>query len=131
MVKDGELVVIDFQDALQAPRQYDLVALLRDSYVELDRAFVDAMLDAYIDAFARAGGEKIAPGPFKQWFDLLTVQRKLKDAGRFEFINRVKGNPGFLVSIPASLRYVKAALDRLPELSDLRRIIAGYVPELA
>ena len=45
MVKDGELVVIDFQDALQGPRQYDLVALLRDSYVELDRAFVDAMLD--------------------------------------------------------------------------------------
>ena len=38
MVKDGELVVIDFQDALQGPRQYDLVALLRDSYVELDRA---------------------------------------------------------------------------------------------
>jgi aminoglycoside/choline kinase family phosphotransferase len=131
MVKDGELVVIDFQDALQAPRQYDLVALLRDSYVELDRGFVDAMLDAYIEAFARAGGEKIAALPFKQLFDLLTVQRKLKDAGRFEFINRVKGNPGFLVSIPASLRYVKAALERLPELGDLRRIIAGYVPELA
>ena len=37
----GELVVIDFQDALQGPRQYDLVALLRDSYVELDRAFVE------------------------------------------------------------------------------------------
>ncbi len=42
MVKEGELVVIDFQDALQGPRQYDLVALLRDSYVELDRDFVDA-----------------------------------------------------------------------------------------
>jgi aminoglycoside/choline kinase family phosphotransferase len=131
MVKDGELVVIDFQDALQAPRQYDLVALLRDSYVELDRGFVDGMLDVYIDAFARAGGEKIAPGPFKRQFDVLTVQRKLKDAGRFEFIHRVKGNPGFLVSIPASLRYVKAALDRLPELGGMRRIIAGYVPELA
>ena len=38
MVKDGELVVIDFQDALQGPRQYDLVALLRDSYVELEPA---------------------------------------------------------------------------------------------
>ena len=36
MVTGGELVVIDFQDALQGPRQYDLVALLRDSYVELE-----------------------------------------------------------------------------------------------
>jgi len=130
MVLNGELVVIDFQDALQGPRQYDLVALLRDSYVELDRDFVDAMLDRYIAAFAEAGGERIDPKPFKALFDLLTVQRKLKDAGRFEFIHRVKGNPGFLVSIPASLRYVKAALDRLPYLSDLREIVAKYVPEL-
>ncbi len=44
MVKDGEVVVIDFQDALQGPRAYDLVALLRDSYVALDEGLVDAML---------------------------------------------------------------------------------------
>lgn len=130
MVTNGELVVIDFQDALQGPRQYDLVALLRDSYVELDRAFVDAMLDAYIVAFEKETKEKIDVGPFKRFFELLTVQRKLKDAGRFEFINRVKGNPGFLVSIPASLRYVKAALEVQPELDDLRRLCAKYVPEL-
>lgn len=130
MVKHGELVVIDFQDALQGPRQYDLVALLRDSYVELDRSFVDAMLDAYLVAFEKETKERIDGKAFKRFFDLLTVQRKLKDAGRFEYINRVKGNPGFLVSIPASLRYVKAALDVQPELSDLRRLVAKYVPEL-
>jgi N-acetylmuramate 1-kinase len=130
MVKDGELVVIDFQDALQGPRQYDLVALLRDSYVELDRDFVDTMLDRYIQTFHEASGERIDPGPFKAFFDLLTVQRKLKDAGRFEFINRVKGNPGFLVSIPASLRYVKEGFRRRPELAGLQKLIARYVPEV-
>jgi len=126
MVKDGELVVIDFQDALQGPRQYDLVALLRDSYVELERPFVEDMLRRYLKRVG--GGDE---NEFIRFFDLLTVQRKLKDAGRFEFINRVKGNPSFLVSIPASLRYVKAALDRQPALSDLRRIVAKYVPELS
>lgn len=135
MVKDGELIIIDFQDALQGPRQYDLVALLRDSYVELERDFVDAMLDEYIIAFEALTHERIDAPSFKDFFDLLTVQRKLKDAGRFEYIHRVKGNPGFLVSIPASLRYVRAALDRLGELDDqlddLRRIVARYVPELA
>ncbi len=131
MVKGDELVVIDFQDALQGPRQYDLVALLRDSYVELDRPFVQAMLDAYIVAFEKHTKEKIDVKAFKQFFDLLTVQRKLKDAGRFEFINRVKGNPSFLVSIPASLGYVKGALDVLPELTDLRKICAKYVPALS
>ncbi|NTX17418.1 phosphotransferase [Myxococcus sp. CA056] len=131
MVKEGELVVIDFQDALQGPRQYDLVALLRDSYVELDRAFVDAMLDRYIATFQEASGERIDAVEFKAFFDLLTVQRKLKDAGRFEYINRVKGNPGFLVSIPASLRYVREAFRQRPELRGLQELVAKYVPELA
>jgi N-acetylmuramate 1-kinase len=131
MVTGGELVVIDFQDALQGPRQYDLVALLRDSYVELERPFVEAMLRVYCQAFEKETGEKIDFPSFVAFFDLLTVQRKMKDAGRFEFINRVKGNPGFLVSIPASLRYVKDALGRRTELGELRRIVSRYVPELA
>ncbi|QSQ17289.1 aminoglycoside phosphotransferase family protein [Myxococcus landrumensis] len=131
MVKEGELVVIDFQDALQGPRQYDLVALLRDSYVELERPFVDAMLDRYIATFQEASGERIDAVDFKAFFDLLTVQRKLKDAGRFEFIHRVKGNPGFLVSIPASLRYVRDAFRQRPELRGLQTLVAKYVPELA
>ena len=131
MVKDGELVVIDFQDALLGPRQYDLVALLRDSYVELDRPFVLQMLAVYVAEFQILTGEKIDLHDFTRFFDLLTVQRKLKDAGRFEFINRVKGNPGFLVSIPSSLRYVRAAFEKLPHLSDLRRLVAKYVPELS
>lgn len=131
MVKGNELVVIDFQDALMGPRQYDLVALLRDSYVELDDAFVDRMLDVYLAAFAEETGERIDAEAFKAFFHLLTIQRKLKDAGRFEFINRVKGNPGFLVSIPASLRYVKSAFARRPELRGLQELLARYVPELA
>jgi aminoglycoside/choline kinase family phosphotransferase len=134
MVKGGELVVIDFQDALQGPRQYDLVALLRDSYVELDYDFVEHMLDRYIDRFEADGGVKVERAAFKSYFDLLTVQRKLKDAARFEYIHRVKNNPGFLVSIPASLRYVRTAFERrgdVPELKRLRAIAARYVPELA
>lgn len=130
MLKDGELVVIDFQDALLGPRQYDLVALLRDSYVELERGFVEAMVDEYLAAFFEASGERIERAPFLAFFDLLTVQRKLKDAGRFEYIHRVKGNPSFLVSIAPSLRFVRDALERQPALADLRRIVARYVPEL-
>ena len=133
MVKNGELVVIDFQDALQGPRQYDLVALLRDSYVELEVPFVEAMIDRWLQSYRRASGVDLDPAEFKAFFHLLTVQRKLKDAARFEFIHRVKRNPGFLPSIPASLRYACAAMDRLaadPDVTVLREVAARYVPEL-
>jgi aminoglycoside/choline kinase family phosphotransferase len=126
----GEQAVIDFQDALLGPRQYDLVALLRDSYVELDAAFVERMLRRYLARLAEAGGPALAYEPFRAVFDLLTVQRKLKDAGRFVFIDRVKKNPGFLVSIPASLRYVRDAFARRPDLAELQAVLARYVPEL-
>ena len=61
--------------------------------------------------------------PFRAVFDLLTVQRKLKDAGRFVFIDRVKKNPGFLVSIPASLPNVRDAFARRPDLAELHAIL--------
>jgi aminoglycoside/choline kinase family phosphotransferase len=127
----GAQAVIDFQDALLGPRQYDLVALLRDSYVELPPELIEALLRRWLDRFAAAGGPRLEYGPFRATFDLLTVQRKLKDAGRFVFIDRVRGNPGFLVSIPASLRYVRDALARRPELAELQRVLARHVPELA
>src|SRR3989441_11861250 len=127
----GEQVVIDFQDALQGPRQYDLVALLRDSYVELSRDLIDEMLRRYLRELPRQGGPKLDQGEFVGFFDLLTVQRKLKDAGRFVFIDQVKKNPSFLVHIPSSLRYVKDALPRRPELGNVREILARHVPELS
>lgn len=126
----GEQAVIDFQDALLGPRQYDLVALLRDSYVELDQPFIEAMLRRYLVRLAEAGGPRLEYGPFRETFDLLTVQRKLKDAGRFVFIDRVRKNPGFLVSIPASLRYVREALARRPDLAGMQALLARHVPEL-
>ena len=126
----GAQAVIDFQDALLGPRQYDLVALLRDSYVELPADFVGAMLRRYLLRLEAEGGPRLEEGPFRETFDLLTVQRKLKDAGRFVFIDRVRGNPGFLVSIPASLRYVREALARRPDLAPLQRLLARHLPEL-
>jgi aminoglycoside/choline kinase family phosphotransferase len=130
VLPDAHQAIIDFQDALLGPRQYDLVALLRDSYVELPPDLVDDLLRRYLDRLAAEGGPRLEYAPFRAVFDLLTVQRKLKDAGRFVFIDRVKRNPGFLPSIPASLRYVRDALARRPDLDRLREVLVRHVPEL-
>ncbi|HXX30136.1 MAG TPA: phosphotransferase [Myxococcaceae bacterium] len=134
MLTGGELVVIDFQDALQGPRAYDLVALLRDSYVALDDGLVEAMLDRYLAVLAPGGARRADRVEFRRYFDLLTLQRKLKDAARFEFIHRVKHNPGFLPHIPQSLAYVRTAFERLADdaaVLALRRVVGRYLPELA
>lgn len=122
------LVWIDFQDALLGPRVYDLVALLNDSYQEFDRAFVEARLADYADAAALSDGpEPDSRTRLLDEFDLVTVQRKLKDAGRFVFIDRNKGNSSFLKFVTPTIKKVGAALRRLaphdPDMSELLGIL--------
>ncbi len=122
------LVLIDFQDAHVGTEAYDLVAYLRDSYVELPPAELEHLLARY--EAARTEAEIPVADDFRHLFHLQTVQRKLKDAGRFVFIDRVKGKPGYLPYIEPSLRYVSAALDRLPELAGLKALLGRWVPTL-
>jgi aminoglycoside/choline kinase family phosphotransferase len=119
---DGEwrsLCWIDFQDALLGPRVYDLVALLNDSYQSFDRPFIEARLDEYVRA-ARLGTE--ARAEIGREFDRVTVQRKLKDAGRFVFIDRVKKNASFLKFVEPTIAKARASLARLADEQDMRAL---------
>jgi len=131
MLKGDEMVLIDFQDCLLGPQVYDLVALLRDSYVQLDSALIDRLIDRYLAGCRSADLERPQKEELVNQFHRMTLQRKLKDSGRFVFIDRVKKNPGFLPFIPHSLGYVAEAFDHLPELAHCREVLARAVPELA
>jgi N-acetylmuramate 1-kinase len=113
---DGSLCWIDFQDALLGPRIYDLVALLNDSYQRFERSFVEARLDDYARSVALSPSERGALG---REFDLVTVQRKLKDAGRFVFIDRVKGNDSFLRFVEPTIAKAMASAARLSDDEDV------------
>lgn len=126
---NGAICWIDFQDALLGPRVYDLVALLNDSYQEFDRPFVDARLDEFA---AEAGLDASERALLGREFDYVTVQRKLKDAGRFVFIDRVKHNPAFLRFVTPTIRKVHGALARLDDDADMRTLgalLRRVVPE--
>ncbi len=116
----GGICWIDFQDALLGPRVYDLVALLNDSYQEFDRPFVDARLDEFAAAAGLAA--KADRALLGREFDYVTVQRKLKDAGRFVFIDRVKHNGSFLRFVTPTIRKVHFALARLEDDEDMRAL---------
>jgi hypothetical protein len=129
MHKEGQWHLIDFQDALKGPFIYDLVALLRDSYIELESSQVDALLDHYVTRGQQVGLPWCADGDRAyEAFHLQTIQRKLKDAGRFVYIDRVKGDPSFLQYYDSSIRYVREALDKLPGRDELAQILEEIEP---
>jgi aminoglycoside/choline kinase family phosphotransferase len=126
---NGALCWIDFQDALLGPRVYDLVALLNDSYQVFARPFVEERLDDYARI---AGLDRAARAALGAEFERVTVQRKLKDAGRFVFIDRVKGNPAFLKFVEPTIAKVRASLACLPhdeDMRDLASLLARLLPK--
>ena len=127
MVQDDQLRLLDFQDALMGPLPYDLVGLLRDSYISLNNSELNSLI-AY---FLKQSSSPMDHAAFQKIFDWMTVQRKLKDAGRFVYIDRVKGNPNFLPYVIPSLLYVRQALERQPELNPLFKLLKKYAPELS
>lgn len=129
MLHHNKLWLIDFQDALVGPISYDLVALLRDSYIVLDRRLRESLIDEFLDLQNERYQQDFDRSEFTRWFDWTTIQRKLKDAGRFVFIDQEKGNSDFLQYIPDTLAYIKEALTRRPELKEFYERLKKYVPE--
>lgn len=105
------LTWIDFQDAMLGPRAYDLVALLMDSYQDLDAEFVEARLREYVEEI----GTPHELDRLRAEFRVMTAQRKLKDAGRFVYLDRVRKNPGFLRYVDGSVERAARALTTLAE----------------
>lgn len=114
------LVWIDFQDALLGPRVYDLVALLGDSYQSFSEEFVQTRLAEY----AELRGLPHELPAIRREFDLVTVQRKLKDAGRFVFIQHKKGDAGYLRFVEPTIALVRRSLARLSDDSDAAELEA-------
>ena len=123
MITGGELVNIDFQDALLAPRGYDLASLLYDAYVDLNGEERQEFIEMYGNAshFSVSLTQALAAE-----VHLTAIQRTLKAAGRFEFLKKVKGNGTLAPFIPNALANAKAALSFFPEFIFLNEMIEKY-----
>ena len=125
MLHDSRLHIIDFQDARMGPETYDLVSLLRDSYVDLPEQTV-AELIAYFLALKGETGEQES---FRRRFDLMALQRNLKALGTFGYQTTARRNPVYIQYIPRTLRYVRTNLDQLAQFGALRDMLAAHVEE--
>jgi len=124
MVTARGLVLVDFQDAFIAPDVYDLVALLRDSYIVLS----PSELDHHLARFALIAGRDEAD--LRARFHLQTIQRKLKDAGRFETLAR-RGKTHFLAFFADTIGYVVHALQVTGRFPELLALLVSLLPEAA
>jgi hypothetical protein len=129
MIHQSRVRVIDFQDALQGPCLYDLASLLRDSYVSLPNDLIQQLLDYFLKRKEESSKPILDPLHFRERFDLMSIQRNLKAAGRFIYISEVKKNPRFIPFVAPTLGYVKENLCRYPSLTPLFQLLKPYIRE--
>lgn len=124
MVKDGELVVIDFQDARKGVPQYDLASLLEDCYYELSSENHNILLQRYWNEF----GKEVWNGDeadFMRKYRLMAIQRIFKAIGSFAYIYRLRADIRYLRHIGRAFERLKAILFELNEYHTLKKQLAG------
>ena len=131
MLHEGNLYIIDFQDARMGPDTYDLVSLLRDSYVDLSEDDVDDLIAFFLAVRRGPVAARVEDDEeFRRRFDLMAVQRNLKALGTFGFQTISRGNPVYIQYIPRTLNYVRANLERYARFDRLRELLAEHLEEL-
>ena len=113
--------LLDFQDAVLAPAEYDLISLLRDAR----RAVSAEVRIAMIDRFSALTGRPVA-GVLAACA-CLAVQRNLRILGIFARLARQDGKRRYLAMLPRVHMHVMEELDH-PALASLRPLVTAHVP---
>ena len=122
---NDEIVVIDFQDAREGALTYDLVSLLRDAYVKLDRR----ELRRLILLFKELKGLDVEDETFIRWFDFTGLQRHIKILGIFSRLAIRDGKKNYLQDIPLTLKYILEVGQKYPELDELIALLKSQYGE--
>jgi aminoglycoside/choline kinase family phosphotransferase len=126
MVRPGErLGLVDFQDARMGPYTYDPASLLRDSSLDLEPALVTEMLDR----LTRSVAHPLAAGPeeFRRDFDLMSLQRNIKDLGTFGYMATVRGRRDYLEYVPRTQASVRRTMTAYPRWHDAFEVVSRLV----
>ena len=132
MVHDDAVAVIDFQDALLAPPQYDLASLLNDRITDsiIQPDLEEDLVNYYLCRRAEVDKRVIHHDEFREIYLLSALQRDFKVVGRFYYLDLVKGKPGYRKFIPPTVRRLKRNLARLPQLERIIPILAEHYEEM-
>ena len=115
MIKLDQMRVIDFQDARLGPIQYDLVSLLKDSYVNLSSETSEALLDYYLERAKPFLPSHFSRHQFDCVYELQTIQRCFKACGSFASFYHQRGDRRYLKYLNETLTRVLKSLTLFPE----------------
>jgi aminoglycoside/choline kinase family phosphotransferase len=123
MLKLNKMYVIDFQDARMGPIQYDLVSLIKDSYVDISDKYAEQMLNYYFDHTTFLQDQNKSHDQFFYMYELQSVQRCFKACGSFASFMNMRQDRRYLKYLTPTLKKVMRSLAHFPEYKLLLNIL--------
>ena len=120
MVADGQLGILDFQDAVYGPITYDIASLMRDAFLTWEEDFVLDITVRYWQQARQAGlpvGDDF--GEFYRAVEWMGLQRHIKILGIFARLTLRDGKPKYLADAPRFISYVRSTAARYRSLGPL------------
>lgn len=125
MIKNGEQIVIDFQDARMGTPLYDLVSLLEDCYYQLDSKNKEELIHYYFDTFFKKFDPTKNFEEFMYLYDMMAIQRVFKAIGSFAYIYADRKDLRYVKYIGFAFEKVRALMLSHDEFSKERKILSG------
>ncbi|MBP7738120.1 MAG: phosphotransferase [Spirochaetes bacterium] len=119
--------IIDFQDARMGLPQYDLVSLLRDSYITLNEGVFEYLKNYYYEGGKEMDIHAMGRDEFNYYFDLMAFQRNVKALGTFGYQVSVKGNSRYERYFRPTADYLGDYAGRQEKLGGAWRILRNYL----
>lgn len=124
MIKNGEQVVIDFQDARMGIPQYDLVSLIEDCYYEIDSDNAEALRKYYWDNCSCNSFFDHSYERFIYFYDLVAMQRIFKAIGSFGYIFAGRDDVRYVKYIGYGMEKLRSIFLRHDEYKNLRKTLS-------
>lgn len=122
MMHEGEMFIIDYQDARMGPASYDVASLLSDPYTTLSDEVVSQLVEWFI---AKKVGSSL-PLPdvdeFRTELELMTIQRMLKAMGTYAS-QAAANNPAYVGYIEPALERALAAMEKLDRFEAIQALL--------
>jgi aminoglycoside/choline kinase family phosphotransferase len=118
MIKNDELIVIDFQDARRGLPQYDLVSLLEDCYYSINAETRWKLVQQY---YSEIGKDYFSNySDFEYIYDLSAIQRIFKAIGSFSYIFATRQDHRYLKYIGGAMERLRGFLVKYRDYDSLR-----------
>lgn len=125
MIKNGEQIVIDFQDARMGTPLYDLVSLLEDCYYQLNASNKEKLIKYYYNEYYKKIDSQKTFEQFMFVYDMMAIQRVYKAIGSFAYIYADRKDLRYVKYIGYAFEKVRAIMLSHDDFSKERKILSS------